>query len=164
MDCHLLPWNIPMELTSLTLPLPLPHFLSPAPSLPSLFIICSSLNLILSLSHPSPPLPSPLPSPLPFSSPPPLLPPSYPLYSILSHPLPPPPLPFSPSPSSQVLKGTYDGHPVAVKLFRKIKGAVSLTRQYKSLREELTILSHLDHPRYVWNGMETNKYPQHNYA
>ena len=48
---------------------------------------------------------------------------------------------------AKVVKGTYDSHPVAVKLFRKYQSAESLSRQYKSLREEVTILSHLDHPR-----------------
>ena len=47
----------------------------------------------------------------------------------------------------QVVKGTYDSHPVAVKLFHKTHRADSLARQYKRLREELTVLSHLDHPR-----------------
>ncbi|CAI8020658.1 Leucine-rich repeat serine/threonine-protein kinase 1 [Geodia barretti] len=49
----------------------------------------------------------------------------------------------------KVVKGTYDSHPVAVKLFRKYQSSESLSRQYKSLREEVTILSHLDHPRVV---------------
>ena len=64
-------------------------------------------------------------------------------------PISPTSLSFSSSSSlwAKVVKGTYDSHPVAVKLFRKYQSSESLSRQYKSLREEVTILSHLDHPR-----------------
>ena len=49
----------------------------------------------------------------------------------------------------QVYRGTYDDVPVAVKVFRRPYKQDILLQQYKDLREELTIMSHLDHPRVV---------------
>ena len=49
----------------------------------------------------------------------------------------------------QVFKGTYKGEDVAVKVFRKGYHENVLLRRYKDLREELTIMSQLQHPRVV---------------
>lgn len=49
----------------------------------------------------------------------------------------------------QVFKGTYNGEDVAVKVFRKQYNNQVLLHRYKDLREELTIMSQLDHPRVV---------------
>ena len=51
--------------------------------------------------------------------------------------------------SLQVFRGSYDGQPVAVKVFRKKYTKNVLLNRYKDLREELTIMSQLDHPRVV---------------
>ena len=51
--------------------------------------------------------------------------------------------------SVQVFKGSYDGQPVAVKVFRKKYPKDVLLNRYKDLREELTIMSQLDYPRVV---------------
>ena len=45
--------------------------------------------------------------------------------------------------------GTYQGEPVAVKVFRKGYHEDVMLRRYKDLREELTIMSQLQHPRVV---------------
>ena len=123
------------------LSLPTLLLLLPPPSLsPSPLSLCLPLSLHLPLSlylSPSPSYSLPLSS-LPLS----------PSLSIF------PPLPLSlpfpsptPHPLSQVVKGTYDEHPVAVKLFRRSHRPDSLVQQYNSLREEVTVFSHLDHPR-----------------
>ena len=49
----------------------------------------------------------------------------------------------------QVFRGTFDRQPVAVKVFRKKYHKDVLLNRYKDLREELTIMSQLDHPRVV---------------
>ena len=49
----------------------------------------------------------------------------------------------------QVFKGTYKGEEVAVKVFQKGYHANVLLRRYKDLREELSIMSQLQHPRVV---------------
>ena len=49
----------------------------------------------------------------------------------------------------QVFRGTYQGDPVAVKVFRKGYHEDVLLRRYKDLREELSIMSQLQHPRVV---------------
>ena len=48
-----------------------------------------------------------------------------------------------------MFKGTYNSQPVAVKVFRKRYAKDILLNRYKDLREELTIMSQLDHPRVV---------------
>ena len=48
-----------------------------------------------------------------------------------------------------MFRGSYDGQPVAVKVFRKKYSKNVLLNRYKDLREELTIMSQLDHPRVV---------------
>lgn len=49
----------------------------------------------------------------------------------------------------QVFRGEYKKEDVAVKVFRKKYNNHVLLHRYKDLREEITIMSNLDHPRVV---------------
>lgn len=60
---------------------------------------------------------------------------------------------YQPLPIPQVYRGRYDQRAVAVKLYGKGKaeqGPVALVQQYHDLRAELTVMSHLQHPRVVF--------------
>ena len=57
-----------------------------------------------------------------------------------------------PLPLPQVYRGTYKQRAVAVKLYgggRTEQGPAALVQQYHDLRAELTVMSHLQHPRVV---------------
>lgn len=47
------------------------------------------------------------------------------------------------------MKGSYGDCPVAVKLFRRASHKECCVQEYRDLREELTIMSHLSHPHVV---------------
>ncbi len=48
-----------------------------------------------------------------------------------------------------MFRGSYKGEDVAIKVFRKRYNNQVLLHRYKDLREELTIMSNLNHPRVV---------------
>ena len=47
----------------------------------------------------------------------------------------------------QVFQGRYNNEAVAIKVFRRLYNDQVLLHRYKDLREEVTIMSNLDHPR-----------------